>query len=60
MKLTKLKLARLLLAGAVVGVAIGNLLGVPLPNVGNVPPDLFSGAAGAAMTAVVFKLVHLV
>lgn len=58
MKMTKLTLARLLVSGAIVGIALGNLLGLDFS--GFLPTDLVTSVAGAAGTAVIFKIVHLI
>lgn len=57
MSTSKLTLGRLLFSGAIVGVAVGNLVGVDLSAY--LPTDLVTGAAGAGVTAVALKLVHL-
>lgn len=58
MKMTKLTFARLLVSGAIVGIALGNVLGLDFSNV--VPTDLVTSFVGAASTAIIFKLVHLI
>lgn len=57
MKVSKITLVRMLASGAIVGVAIGNLFGVDLSA--HISTDVVTGAAGATVAAVAFKIVHL-
>lgn len=59
-----LKITRLLLSGALVGIAMGNILGldasVLLDLVGDQSKELVNAVAGASVTAIVLKAVHMV
>lgn len=55
--MSKIALTRLLLSGAIVGVALGNLFGVDLSAY--LPTDLVTGVAGASVAAVAMKVVHI-
>ena len=57
MTTSKLTLGRLLFSGAIVGIAVGNLIGIDLSA--HLPTDLVTGAAGAGAAAIALKLVHL-
>ena len=58
MKASKLELLRLLLCGAMLGVAAFNILGwnIPVPHI---PSDMVAGTIGASTFAVAFKLLHV-
>ena len=55
--LSYLKLVRLAMGGALVGVAIGNLFGIHLPV--SVPTDLITGAVGASFAGIAIKALHV-
>jgi len=57
------KIARLVLSGALVGIALGNLLGIDasaLVNLGDQSKELLNAMAGASVTAAILKAVHIV
>lgn len=57
-KMSKLTLARMIASGALLGIVIAGMFGVDLTL--NSSASLISGAAGAAGSAMLLKLVHLI
>lgn len=57
MKTSKITLLRLLCSGAIVGIAVGNMLGIDLSA--HIPTDMVTGFAGAGAAAIALKLVHI-
>lgn len=56
-KLSWLTITRLLACGAILGIALGNIVGIDVSS--QVPNDLFTGALGATGAAIALKLVHI-
>lgn len=57
------KIARLVLSGALVGIAVGNILGLDASAIvtfGDQSKEFFNAIAGAGVTAAVLKAVHIV
>lgn len=57
-KMSKLTLARLIASGALLGIVIAGMFGIDLSLSSNA--SIISGAAGAAGSAMLLKLVHLI
>ena len=62
---SKITIVRLIASGAIVGVALGNLVGldlagfIPFSHISFLSNDVLTGAIGAGGAAVALKLVHI-
>lgn len=57
------KITRLVLSGALVGIAMGNILGIDASAfvmLGDQSKEFFNALAGAGVTAAILKAVHIV